>query len=146
MTPARPWRRGDAVFDMTACPAGRTPAVRVEECSYASHEEDRPRGCLTVISAPVPPTPDGFRSDRVQVLNWRVDENFSDPDPHLHTGSDEVYVVLEGSIDVEVDCERIEVGQGEAFAVEAGATHCWIGTRAALTASRTGERRPRPET
>lgn len=81
---------------------------------------------LTVVSGPNPPTPDGFRSTRVQVLHWRVDDDFSDPGPHLHESSDEVYVVLEGSIDIQLAEETIRVGSDEALVVGAGVVHSMI--------------------
>lgn len=83
-------------------------------------------GALTVISGPNPPTPDGFRTNRVQVLHWQVDGPFSDPEPHLHEASDEVYVVLEGSIDVTVEDETIRVGPAEALVVGAGVVHSLV--------------------
>ncbi|GAB3917710.1 hypothetical protein GCM10011575_41640 [Microlunatus endophyticus] len=81
---------------------------------------------LTVVSGPNPPTSDGFRSTRVQVLHWRVDREFSDPGPHLHESSDEVYVVLEGSIDVQVKNDTILVGPDEALVVGAGVVHSLV--------------------
>ena len=57
-------------------------------------------GQLTVIAGPQPPSDDGFCSDRLQVLHWRVDEPYGDDGTHLHRTSDEVYVVLEGAIDL----------------------------------------------
>lgn len=81
---------------------------------------------LTVVSGPNPPTSDGFRSTRVQVLHWRVDHEFSDPGPHLHESSDEVYVVLGGSIDVQVGEDRIRVGPDEALVVGAGVAHSLV--------------------
>lgn len=83
-------------------------------------------GALTVVAGPDPPTPEGFRSTRVQVLHWQVDGPFSDPGPHLHEASDEVYVVLEGSIDVTVEGEKIRVGPAEALVVGAGVVHSLV--------------------
>lgn len=83
-------------------------------------------GALTVIAGPNPPTQDGFRSSRIQVLHWQVEAPFSDPGPHLHEASDEVYVVLEGSIDVTVEGETIKVGPSEALVVGAGVVHSLV--------------------
>ena len=80
---------------------------------------------LTVVSGPNPPTSDGFRATRVQVLHWRVDQAFGDPGPHLHESSDEVYVALEGSIDVQVE-DTIRVGPDEALVVGAGVVHSLV--------------------
>lgn len=86
-------------------------------------------GRLTVIVGPEPPSAAGFRSDRLQVLHWRVDEPYADDGTHLHRASDEVYVVLEGAIDVEIDGSRITVEAGEAVTVGAGVVHALVGVR-----------------
>jgi 8-oxo-dGTP pyrophosphatase MutT (NUDIX family)/mannose-6-phosphate isomerase-like protein (cupin superfamily) len=78
---------------------------------------------LTVIAGREPPTPDGLRSNRVQVLHWRVDAPFADATPHLHTSSDEIYVVIAGSIDVEIDGHTHHVLANQSLAVPAGITH-----------------------
>ncbi|WP_020017184.1 cupin domain-containing protein [Promicromonospora sukumoe] len=83
-------------------------------------------GRLTVIAGPQPPSDDGFRSDRIQVLHWRVDEPFSDEGTHLHRTSDEVYVVIEGAIELEVDGSRVTVAAGEAVTVGAGVPHALV--------------------
>ncbi|GAA2239795.1 hypothetical protein GCM10010413_46860 [Promicromonospora sukumoe] len=83
-------------------------------------------GRLTVIASPRPPSDDGFCSDRLQVLHWRVDEPFGDDGIHLHRASDEVYVVLEGAIDLDVDGSRITVAAGEAATVGAGVPHALV--------------------
>lgn len=83
-------------------------------------------GRLTVIAGPQPPSDDGFRSDRIQVLHWRVDEPFGDDGTHLHRTSDEVYVVIEGAIELEVAGSRITVAAGEAVTVGAGVPHALV--------------------
>lgn len=84
-------------------------------------------GRLTVIAAPHPPTDDGLPSDRLQVLHWRVDEPFADDVTHLHRDSDEAYVVLEGT--VEVEGVRVVVPAGEAVTVGAGVPHALVAVR-----------------
>ena len=86
-------------------------------------------GRLTVIAGPKPPSDDGFCSDRLQVLHWRVDEPFGDDGTHLHRSSDEVYVVLEGAIDLEIDGSRSTVAAGEAVTVGAGVPHALVSVR-----------------
>lgn len=86
-------------------------------------------GRLTVIAGPRPPSGDGFCSDRLQVLHWRVDEPYGDDGTHLHRASDEVYVVLEGAIDLEVDGSRVTVEAGEAVTVGAGVPHALVAVR-----------------
>jgi quercetin dioxygenase-like cupin family protein len=43
--------------------------------------------------------------------------------PHAHEGSDKVYAVLEGSVEVRVGGETKTVGQGEAALAPAGKEH-----------------------
>lgn len=81
---------------------------------------------LTVIAGPNPPDEKGFCSSRVQVLHWRIDEPFSDPGSHLHRESDEVYVVLEGAIDLDIEGSVITVAAGEAVTVGAGVSHSLV--------------------
>lgn len=83
-------------------------------------------GALTVVCGRQPTTTDGFRSERLQVLHWQLDENASDPAPHSHQASDEVYIVLSGSIDVVVEEDRIHVGPNEALVVGAGVVHAVV--------------------
>ncbi|GGM15074.1 cupin domain-containing protein [Promicromonospora citrea] len=86
-------------------------------------------GRLTVIAAPHPPTDDGLPSDRLQVLHWRVDEPFADDVTHFHRDSDEVYVVLEGAVELEVDGVPVVVPAGEAVTVAAGVPHALVAVR-----------------
>lgn len=86
-------------------------------------------GRLTVIAAPHPPSDDGFRSDRLQVLHWRVDEPFGDDGTHLHEASDEVYVVLEGAVHLEIEGSSVTVEAGEAVTVGAGVSHALVAVR-----------------
>lgn len=83
-------------------------------------------GRLTVIAGPNPPSDSGFCSDRLQVLHWRVDEPYSNVGTHLHRESDEVYVVLEGAIDLDVNGSLVTVSAGEAIAVGAGVSHALV--------------------
>ena len=83
-------------------------------------------GRLTVIAGPQPPPDDCVCSDRVQVLHGRVEEPYSDKGSHLHTGSDEVYVVLEGGIDLDIGGSMVQVDAGEAITVGAGISHALV--------------------
>ena len=108
-----------------------TDGIRREEpgaCQTASMSFSRIslEGRLTVIAGPQPPSDDGFCSDRIQVLHWRVDEPYGDDGTHLHRTSDEVYVVLEGAIDLEIDGSPITVTAGEAVTVGAGISHALV--------------------
>lgn len=60
------------------------------------------------------------------MLHWRVDEPYSDIGSHLHTESDEVYVVLEGAIDLDIDGSIVQLDAGEALTVGAGISHALV--------------------
>ena len=62
-------------------------------------------------------------SGRLQVLHWRFDEPYSDDGTHLHRESDEVYVVLEGAIDLEADGSTVTVSAGERSRSARGVSH-----------------------
>ena len=64
-----------------------------------------------------------FRSDALQVWFNDRSEPWSDPGPHFHAESDEMFVVLEGALLVEVDGERVRVGPGEFCCFPAGLPH-----------------------
>jgi mannose-6-phosphate isomerase-like protein (cupin superfamily) len=64
-----------------------------------------------------------FESEALQVwFNDRA-EDWTDPGPHLHTRSDEMFVVLDGALLVEVDGEHVRVGPGEFCCFPAGSLH-----------------------
>ena len=102
--------------------------VRVECCQTAEMSLSKVSldGRLAVIAGPKPPSEDCFCSDRVQVLHWRVDEPYSDDGSHLHQRSDEVYVVLEGAIELDVDGVVTTVTTGEAATVGSGVSHAIV--------------------
>ena len=77
----------------------------------------------TLLAGHTPPDDVGFRSDRLQVWYNNSLESWTDPVPHAHTGSDEVFVVLRGSLVVEVEGERFTVGPREFCAFPKGAFH-----------------------
>jgi mannose-6-phosphate isomerase-like protein (cupin superfamily) len=76
-----------------------------------------------LLAGRVAPDELAFRSESLQVwFNDRTDP-WSDPGPHFHTRSDEMFVVLEGALVVEVDGERVRVGPGEFCCFPAGLLH-----------------------
>ena len=65
-----------------------------------------------------------FRSESLQVwFNDRPSEPWSDPGPHFHRDSDEMFVVLDGALLVAVDGESVRVGAGEFCCFPAGLLH-----------------------
>ena len=83
-------------------------------------------GRLTVVAGPNPPDETCFCSSRVQVLHWQVEAPFSDAGTHLHQDSDEVYVVMEGAVDLDIDRASVTVMAGEAVTVGAGVSHALV--------------------
>ena len=74
----------------------------------------------------VPPDEVGFRSDRLQIWFNHTTEGWADPAPHAHLESDECFIVLAGSIVVEVGGERVTVGPREFCCFEAGVYHAVV--------------------
>jgi mannose-6-phosphate isomerase-like protein (cupin superfamily) len=76
-----------------------------------------------LLAGRVVPDELAFRSDALQVWFNDRDEPWSDPGPHLHSGSDEMFVVLEGALLVEAGGEQVRVGPGEFCCFPAGLLH-----------------------
>ncbi len=81
---------------------------------------------LTVICGPNPPDDNTLRSERLQVLHWRVDTPFTDPVAHRHTSSDEVYIVIDGILTLDIERRDGTVGPDRSCAVPAGVVHAVI--------------------
>ena len=74
-----------------------------------------------------------FSPDKLQKLNLFETERFfcdvyclepgQEQKPHAHAGSDKLYAVLEGSVEVRVGAETREVGAGEVALAPAGSEH-----------------------
>ena len=80
--------------------------------------------------------PDGWdvawRSDRLQVLFNNTATGWRDESSHAHAASDEIFIVLEGTIVIDVDGERVEVGPGEFCCFPEGLAHAVVETRPPL--------------
>ena len=76
-----------------------------------------------LLSGRVPPDELGFQSDRLQIWFNHTDENWTDLAPHIHTESDECFIALEGSIEIEVNGERKTIGPREFCCFPAGMPH-----------------------
>lgn len=80
----------------------------------------------TFLSGKNPHNDIGFKSDRLQILYNNTVERWSDPAPHYHTESDEIFIVLRGSLLVEVEGERFVVGEREFCCFPIGVWHSII--------------------
>ncbi|HEU0026878.1 MAG TPA: cupin domain-containing protein [Ktedonobacterales bacterium] len=77
----------------------------------------------TLLSGRTPPDDVGFQSERLWVWYHNTDEGWVEPVPHLHQSSDECFIVLRGSLIVEVEGERHTVGPREFCCFPAGVYH-----------------------
>ena len=64
-----------------------------------------------------------FKSEKLQIVFGKTSETCGDGHPHLHTDSDEVYIVLEGAMRIEIDGATMIVQAGEFLCVRAGVVH-----------------------
>ena len=80
----------------------------------------------TLLSGPQPRDRFGFRSGRLQIWYNNTDTAWADPEPHFHTESDEIFIVLHGSIVVEVEGERFTVGPREFCCFLTGVVHAVV--------------------
>ena len=72
----------------------------------------------TLLSGHTPPNDIGFQSDRLQI--WHDDA------PHAHQESDECFIVLRGTLIVEVEGERFTIQAGEFCCFPCGVFHSLI--------------------
>ena len=63
-----------------------------------------------LLSGHTPPDAVGFTSERLQIWYNHTTTGWTDPQPHAHEESDEIFVVLRGRLIVEVEGERLTVG------------------------------------
>jgi mannose-6-phosphate isomerase-like protein (cupin superfamily) len=92
----------------------------------SKYHHQRLPGFSTLLSGHTPPNEIGFKSDKLQIWYNNTEGTWADPTPHYHTESDEIFIVLKGSLLVEVDGERFVVGEREFCCFPAGVNHCII--------------------
>lgn len=78
---------------------------------------------FTVLGGPNPTDALAFRSSNLQILWNCSDESWTDLGQHYHRESDEVFIVLKGSLEVEVEQEVFTVDAGELCFFPAGVWH-----------------------
>lgn len=87
------------------------------------HHRDLPSKSA-LLSGRVTPDDLAFESETLQVwFNNNSKGGWKDPGPHLHTESDEMFVVLEGALHVAVDGEVVRIAAGEFCCLPAGVVH-----------------------
>jgi mannose-6-phosphate isomerase-like protein (cupin superfamily) len=80
----------------------------------------------TLLAGRVPPDGVGFKSERLQIWYNNSQAGWVDPVPHRHLESDECFIVLKGSLLVEVESEPIIVGEREFICFPTGVFHAII--------------------
>jgi mannose-6-phosphate isomerase-like protein (cupin superfamily) len=64
-----------------------------------------------------------FRSEHLQIIYNHAHTPWKDETAHEHTGSDEIYIVLEGAMHIAVEGTISIVAAGEYLCVASGTTH-----------------------
>lgn len=82
----------------------------------------------TLLSGHTPPDEVGFQSAALQIWYNNTDESWvgAGETPHYHTDSDECFIVLRGSLVVEVEGRRFTVGPREFCCFPRGVYHAII--------------------
>lgn len=80
----------------------------------------------TLLSGHTPPDEVGFRSERLQILYNHTDAAWSDPGLHMHAESDECFIVLRGSLEVDVEGVRHVINEREFCCFPAGVYHAVV--------------------
>lgn len=76
-----------------------------------------------LLSGPLPHNELGFRSDRLQINYFHTNKSWNDPLPHAHQDSDECYLLLRGSLVLEIEGERVMLGPREFCCLASGTYH-----------------------
>jgi mannose-6-phosphate isomerase-like protein (cupin superfamily) len=80
----------------------------------------------TLLSGHAPPDEVGFQSSQVQIWYNNTTEGWGDPLPHAHQHSDACFVVLRGTIVVDVEGKRFTIGPREFCCFPQGLYHCVV--------------------
>lgn len=73
-----------------------------------------------------------FPSESLQIWFNDTGTRWSDDRPHLHAASDEIFVVLEGTVVVAVEGKSVRVGPDEFCCFPAGLVHQIVATEPPL--------------
>jgi mannose-6-phosphate isomerase-like protein (cupin superfamily) len=73
-----------------------------------------------------PPNELGFRSDKLQIWYNNTNISWKDDGLHAHLESDECFIVLEGTLVVELEDKRVRIGAGEFCCFSFGLYHAVI--------------------
>jgi mannose-6-phosphate isomerase-like protein (cupin superfamily) len=77
----------------------------------------------TLLSGYTPSDKIGFRSDLLQIWYNHTEYEWADPSPHAHQESNECFIVLQGSLLIEVEHEQFIIGPREFCCFPRGVFH-----------------------
>jgi mannose-6-phosphate isomerase-like protein (cupin superfamily) len=80
----------------------------------------------TLLSGRTPPDEVGFPSERLQIWFNHTTDRWVDAMLHIHSRSDECFIVLSGSLVVEVDGTQITIGPREFCCFPSGTPHAVV--------------------
>ena len=80
----------------------------------------------TLLAGSVPRDDTGFASERLQIWYNHTAVPWHDEGAHAHLESDECFIVLRGSLVVEVDGERVTIGPCEICCFPRGVFHAVV--------------------
>jgi mannose-6-phosphate isomerase-like protein (cupin superfamily) len=94
------------------------------------HQHDLPDHS-TLLSGNTPRDDFGFQSEQLQIWYNNTDESWLDEreKPHMHTTSDECFIVLNGTLVVEVEGKRFSVGPRQYCCFPCGSFHAILEIR-----------------
>ncbi len=79
-----------------------------------------------MLSGHTPPDEVGFRSQRLQIFYNYTETPWCDAELHKHLESDECFIVLKGSLEVDVEGVRHVIGEREFCCFPAGIYHAVV--------------------
>jgi mannose-6-phosphate isomerase-like protein (cupin superfamily) len=80
----------------------------------------------TLLSGRIPREELSFQSEKLQIWYNNTEEIWTDPSLHYHLESDECFIVLQGTLVVEVDGERHTIGPREFCYFPVGVYHAVV--------------------
>ena len=80
----------------------------------------------TILSGHTPRDEFGFQSDKLQILYNNTNEPWHDPGLHYHTDSDECFIILKGTVVVNVEGTLHTIREGEYCCFPTGVWHAVV--------------------
>jgi mannose-6-phosphate isomerase-like protein (cupin superfamily) len=104
----------------------RSSSPRRRELSVTRYHHRRLPAFSTLLSGHTPPDDFGFASRKLQIWYNNTLTGWKDDRPHAHQESDECFIVLEGTLVVDVEGERVTISPGEFCCFPAGVFHAVV--------------------